>query len=562
MNSTSNTVIIWGAGATASLGMRTTGEQARFIRDLVYSPEDSPVVPLINRIPKALGPNINDVWISALRDLLIVLGERDDGEPENSDLQLATVTNAQMAAMRCNWDTSANDEELRSTVVMLRTLYDWLALKAIVRVCPADEEGTFRLVDLFNVLDMHSNTGHGLRTRQGAFLTPQRVTGAQNALKMLLQAVFYIDWQHLCRDDSDRQEQLRYHYEFAEALGRRMQQGGLRLAKQNLAYDSKDFYMADVSFVSMNYDPIALWCQFVANRQLNRDPKVPHVGNPGHKLQIYHDLGHFVATRRVERRAESGTLWHPMNQSSAQRLNDPDHGANERARISKFLFPHGCLWWRECPNCGKLSSYLGHTWEIRSRMLIPPPPLQGFVDDIDYKTPKEEEQKQVRGAVDVRACVHCGTLTYAHHTPVLMQSNFKGMPPPFIQEIQRDLYVAVQEASHIVFMGYSLPDDDVDYRVFFATRQRRAPRDPVKCSVVVGKEYGNDWLGQSQWTAKLEEMEENNSPRKTLEAARDLFGGKNVRFYGGGIPEVFLDGGDKVTDAAVSRLLNWESTEG
>ena len=31
-----------------------------------------------------------------------------------------------------------------------------------------------------------------------------------------------------------------------------------------------------------------------------------------------------------------------------------------------------------------------------------------------------------------------------------------------------------------------------------------------------------------------------------VEAARDIFGPENVRFYGGGIPNVFLDGGDLV----------------
>ena len=48
------------------------------------------------------------------------------------------------------------------------------------------------------------------------------------------------------------------------------------------------------------------------------------------------------------------------------------------------------------------------------------------------------------------------------------------------------------------------------------------------------------------------------SPRTTLEAAGDLFGKENVRFYGGGIPNVFLDGG-RVTDSAVDDLLIWKS---
>ena len=45
-----------------------------------------------------------------------------------------------------------------------------------------------------------------------------------------------------------------------------------------------------------------------------------------------------------------------------------------------------------------------------------------------------------------------------------------------------------------------------------------------------------------------------DAPRSTLEAARGLFGEENVRFCGGGIPNVFLDGG-RVTDSAVDNLL-------
>ena len=165
-----------------------------------------------------------------------------------------------------------------------------------------------------------------------------------------------------------------------------------------------------------------------------------------------------------------------------------------------------------------------------------------------------------KGEVDARACVHCQTLTYAHHTQTLMQSSFKGPPPPFLDEIKRDLRVAVQTASHIVLMGYSLPSDDVDYRAFFAARRRldSKNKNPVICSVISGTEHGSRWFGPSEWPDMLPSMKKGESPRTTLEAARDLFGKDNVRFYGGGIPDVFLDGG-RVTDSAVEKLLTWES---
>ena len=560
MTHSQRTVIFWGAGATAEIGMQMTGQQARTLRKLASKQEEQ--TSLACRIKAALECKAEEPWTSALHDLLSILGDGDEPEEAASTL---TVTQYQMQAMRRNWQHGADDDELRNRIVELRTLYDWPALKDIINVCPgARGDGkSFQLNDLFNVLDMHGQSGHGFRVKEEGFLTPQQVLGARNALKMLLQTMFYIDWHH---GREANRAVLEHHYDFAKKLGQRMQRQGRELAGST-RFDSRTFYMGDVSFVSLNYDPIALWCQFVANRDLNKCAVVPHVGCPASRLQIFHDLGHFVGGSRVESKEglDSETPWHPMNETSAQRLNDPDHRSGDRIRISKFLFPHGCLWWRECPDCGKLSSYMGDAWEWDSPTLIPPPPLKAFVPDDRFRHRFKEERKAwKKGEVDARACVHCQTLTYAHHTQTLMQSSFKGPPPPFLDEIKRDLRVAVQNANHIVLMGYSLPPDDVDYRAFLAARSRRAS-DPVrqangavKCTVVslLNEHRPQYWFDSSEWPAMLRNMDKGKAPRTTLEAARDLFGEENVRFYGGGIPNVFLDGGG-VTASAVDRLLTW-----
>ena len=551
------TVIFWGAGATAKLGMRTTPAQSQFLTRLGSVKEGSTKKSLWQRVHYALDKNVDERWTSALSDLLTILGDEPKEGTSDKEPPIAAITPDQMEAMRRNWHSS-HEDEIRNRIVNLRILYDWPALKTAINVCPGVYGNKFQLNDLFNVLDMHGQSGHGFRVEEGKFLTPQQVLGARNALKMLLQTMFYIDWQY---GREERRRDLKHHYEFAVALGRRMQKKGLELAANNTPFDDRNFYLGDVSFACFNWDPIALWCQFVANRNLNESPSVPHVGYPACKLRIFHDLGHFVAGPRVELKGDRSpeTPWHPMNESSALQLNDADHGSSVRIRISKFLLPHGCLWWRECPNCGKLSSYMGDTWEADSLSLIPPPPLKAFVRDVKFLPRIKEKECKVweKGEVDARACVHCQTLTYAHHTQMIMQSSFKGPPPPFLDEIKRDLRVAVQNADHIVLMGYSLPPDDVDYRAFFAARRRLEPDKPVKCSVVdLG--YDPRWYGPTECAAMLSHMKMGKPPRTTLEAARDLFKKEHVRFYGGGIPDVFLDGG-RVTDSAVEKLLTWES---
>ena len=249
-----------------------------------------------------------------------------------------------------------------------------------------------------------------------------------------------------------------------------------------------------------------------------------------------------------------------MNESAAARLNDPDHGATDRIRITKFLLPHGCLWWRECPSCGKLSSYMGDTWDIDSATLIPPPPLRTFTEDGQFRGRLEEEKKKWdEGEVDARACMHCKKLTYAYHTVTRMQSNFKEPPPPFLDQIERDSRVLVQDADHIILMGYSLPPDDVDYRAFFAVRRGSE----VKCTVV-GREDRDGhrqvrWFPPADVEGQMTQMEDKTvSPYTTLKAARDIFGKCNVRYYDGGVPDVFLEGG-AVTESAVNELLTWSA---
>jgi hypothetical protein len=133
-----------------------------------------------------------------------------------------------------------------------------------------------------------------------------------------------------------------------------------------------------------------------------------------------------------------------------------------------------------------------------------------------------------------------------------MQSSFKPRPPSFIEEIQRGLRATTMQASHIIFMGYSLPPDDVTYRAFFsARRQRRGTK--VRCTVVDWDTDNPGWYGP---TALKSRTLREASP---VNAACDIFGKENVRLYGGGVPGVFLDKG-KATDAKLEQLPTWSST--
>ena len=285
------TVAFWGAGATASLGIRTTKEQNQFVRHL--APVESPPKPLRDRVRNALGAGPEDLWRDALCDLLTILG--DDQKPEEA----RNVDDRALRAM-AGGSTSASEADLRQRVLHLRSIYDWPTLTAIIRACPGSREpvneGRFKVNDLLNILDLYGGE-HGFRavdevpvcrgTRDrarpmGPLLAPEMVRSAKNALKMLLQTMFFIDWQVCCKDDEG---QLALYREFAVALARRMQKRGVELAGER--FERPSFYLGDLSFVSMNYDPVGLWCQMIANGDMNGADTVPHVGTPARKLQIF-----------------------------------------------------------------------------------------------------------------------------------------------------------------------------------------------------------------------------------------------------------------------------------
>ena len=373
----SQNVIFWGAGATADLGLRTTSEQEQFIKRITGA--DVPDMPLEERIVQALSRSNIEPWHSALLDLIIILGDGDDAY---SSIQF--TDNKQLDAMRRNWRKGAGDDELRGRIIDLRLIYDWPALKSVVRICPGSSTAGFKLNDLFNVLDMHIPAGFGVRApthqelshgekHQEQFFDARRLIGAKNALLMILIALFYIDYQVcilLKRDNLDK------YYDFATLLGKRMQREGLHLARHH-GLDQPAFYRGDVSFVSINYDPIALWVQFIAHRELNQSPGVPHIGSPAVPLHLFHDFGHLIPARRIGK-APADWPWYPLNEAAAQRLNEVKAGGDCKVRLTKFLFPHGCLCWRECPDCGKLSTFHGDQWDRHARSLFPPPPLLAF----------------------------------------------------------------------------------------------------------------------------------------------------------------------------------------
>ena len=291
MSSHPQTLVFWGAGATASIGLPLTTRQATFLCSLAprFDGRDQPLVP---RVRAALDDLAIAPWISALSDLLAILGDDDDTSVVHRGFPTNVLPN-QLDAMARNWP-SAGPDALRQRIVDLRTLYDWSALVAAINVCPKQSAGSgFALQDLFNVLDMNLQTGHGFRARDNLFLTPQRVLGARAALVLLIQALFYVAWHARGRTHGH----LQHHYDFAKAMARRMQREGVRLAADlgDEKLETDDFIRSDVAFVSMNWGSAGSMAAVRGQRRTEPAPCSPVCRKPG---QTTSDLPRPRALRR------------------------------------------------------------------------------------------------------------------------------------------------------------------------------------------------------------------------------------------------------------------------
>lgn len=512
------TIIFWGAGATQPLGFPTTVEQAKAIYYLAERNQ-----PLHARVAKAMN---SSRWNKAIEDLLLILGD------EETDYNITQNAFSRQFA-------SLSEEQAPKRLTCLQRSYDWGALQKLIQICPGGKSEKFKLIDLFNLLDLHIASGHGfhytgMRNDGDSFIRPESFIPARNALVMLINLLFYLRYHEALEQKCTLIEQ---YAGFTKILADLMVEEGL----QNLQHHElhrRDFYLFTYAVISLNWDPMLLWLIFNAHKDAN--DKAPNIGMPAVPMKLFHDMGHFMGVRKVE--GPTPEVWYPCNESVVQRMNDPAHASARRFRIGKFYFPHGSLVWRECPSCGKLVVTLGDEWNIFSQSLLPPPLLPSMSEEWRRPRSAEEERAFARGEVDLLQCSYCGTLTELRHTPMIMQSSMKGHHPPFLEEIQRDMRVALERARHIVLMGYSFPEDDFIYRSLLSARQNRD--NPPYCSVV-GFESGSPdrWLAGEELDTYIQKKP-NASICKTVQQARDLFGDKNVRGYAGGIPQMFLaDGG-------------------
>lgn len=470
-------VVFWGAGATNQLKMPSTAEQESFLTAILI-------------------------------------------ENDYKKLKLSCV----------------NEDETKDFIQQLKNddRYSFRSLIKIAEMVPKqviNKERKLIIQDLFNIIDMQIQIQKGLQDKYGAFIELSEILKARDTLKVIIIFLLSIRYKELI--NSDEKNILMQYNGFCKAIGELMLEEGLLLQNEVSDFTDKKFYLESLAFISLNWDPLLLWQMFCANKELN-DIEYNCIGKYCEPLKLFNDFSTFMTVRKIEKEAEDNNIWYPANETVISRLNEKNKRTSRKIRIGKFYFPHGSLAWRECPNCGKLSSYLGGDWKIDSVNLFPP----NIGNNFGFSS-KNKEEGQKTGII---LCPFCSEKMEVKHTEIIMQSNFKLNYPPYIEEIQRDMKVAISKAKHLVFMGYSLPKDDLIYRSILSTK--------IKSDTVITIVLGYDKNAKDKFLdgKELEEYLKNaeDDIKSIYKFFKDLLSEKGkIRIYFKGIPNVFA-GSNKI----------------
>lgn len=200
----------------------------------------------------------------------------------------------------------------------------------------------------------------------------------------------------------------------------------------------REFFIADYSIINFNWDLCSLFPIIESNRILNHenDRYINKEGLP--QLRMYTDFNYECASTLND------LPWYPFTEPAAAIANSDKHMGKRRVVLLKAFYPHGLMNSFKCPKCARHSLYLGSQLEIKE-----------VSKSIDYSKDKP-----------LYKCPNCGAEISAKDFNALVQSNFKERNS-FLEETRIKMFCELESAEKLVFIGYSMPQDDVDYRTFF-----------------------------------------------------------------------------------------------
>ncbi len=546
----SEVLCVIGAGATAALGMPSTGAQTKILRELSESTDEQ-------HTEKILRDYFSNGDLEKMLAFFVLLY----GDDEKGIFHILELDLENAKILYGNYDKNSLEKRIHE----LREQFDWNAAKKVLKICPnpKDKNDDNLILDAYSIIDKKLISGQSLKVQNDESLSTSRLQGARNFLVLFVNMLFASRWNEIT--NGEKSEEFEKYKKFIGEFDKLMQKEGQKFY-QKYDLSDREFYLFTTSFVSFNFEMIFPWLFMNSHRELNKHP--PYIQD--HPLHLWLDYGCEHRGRKLNKNGEIvSTL--EFTESYASRQNEDEHIGTPLVRGGKFYFAHGSSAWRECPVCGRMTFLFGFTdkkWEWKSKELLSFFPFPIFEDEKDSGLTAKEKEWRKNLRYDSIQCMHCGAETKSADSPMIMQTMYKSTPTSFLEEIQRDVRIAVDKARHIVLLGYSFPKDDTIWQQTFseAVRSKLGTEEATFCSVVVGFKGEQRWLYDEELLKYVEshkkDDEKNDYGTQTIENAIAIFGKGNVRAFTGGIPQVF----GNCTESDVQDLfypknfVNWNGT--
>lgn len=541
------TLVFWGAGATARLGMATTEQQGKLFIALSRKRDNESFHDCLKACKGMFDPHFETFC-----DLLELLDDASEEDWEDG-FRISGFSKRQLQILgKYKNDLGSSLSQQKNRVIMMRLRYDFAAARRILRIQFAESEmhgvaaeaaSMYFAEKIYSMIDANLAAGTGIHVHdrshssQSDFIDLVRLRAAKAALIMIVLLCFAASWDRVCTNDVGR---IFAYRSFFKQLSR---------FRANEMVESRGVEsVSNISVVSMNFDPIFWWFLKNADEEYNRQPVYGRRENK----PIY--LGEAIARVDAARAMKDG------NKTIAGDLLSEDvahfvnlHGDREAERCLayyqtlKIFFPHGSPNIKICPSCGKTTLFQGNELRWNSQSLFPP----FFMKDIAWGSSPvaqpewseqrtSESQKWKEGELDYIQCMHCGEGIRMCDTEILVQSGLKTAPSWILQSVAHDVDAEIMRARHIILIGYSLPSDDALWIARLKSRRQRGDG-RVFCSFV-GYEPNakNHWLVGDELNPYLEDLD-NSDKRDTIKTLAEIFGRNNIRANLKGFPDSISD---------------------
>jgi hypothetical protein len=560
------TALIWGAGATAGLGLPVTEEIGKILSRLAgISDRDMMHEPLRKRINKAFaGKKVSDDLKNEIENLLLLLFD-GDGAPDNrkafkkhDDIIEKLLKKLQKGVLKKYKLTKRQQKDLEYNLRNLHRQYDWVGVRSIAKYIARKWQNgkrrEFELYDFLTTVDQLYKMNLAIPTEELFYpkndrdetiymIGENRLLNVKKCLTHLMSTI-----QRMLFQDKAVRKKILPYWTIAQHLAQLMEEESGEFFDKGYPVNKRKFYLFSYALISFNWDPIILWLIFKAHKDINDKRDKIHVKSDK-ILRLFNDAGDGIGFRKIpDKHDDANDLFAlMMNEQACITANNPNYAKDERImRIGKILFPHAGFGWRICPRCGKLFTDFGDNWEedVWSSLPFGPDLLPGFQQKWHPRTIKEEKEWQ-EGNFGAMQCIFCGAMTHPSDCPLILQSAIKSDRHYVLDGIFREMGLIIGNARHLVFAGYGLPKDDFIYKCFFQSSlagQHTGDKKKYCSLVTVDKNYrhtkGKVWLKNDDIKKYLSRKSSDEKTKSTIENLLQIIDQENIRISFYGVPDI------------------------